>query len=86
MAELMLLHPADRLMVHLIKIPRLEARVNGMLYRARYEEKINMLEEVRISLFKHRLHASSLMFFLFLFLSPLRADCFADERSFNCLA
>ena len=32
-------------MVHLIKIPRLEARVNGMLYRARFEERISMLEE-----------------------------------------
>ncbi|CDZ98389.1 RhoA GTPase effector DIA/Diaphanous [Phaffia rhodozyma] len=46
LAELMLLHPADRLMVHLIKIPRLDARVNGMLFRARHDEKINMLEEI----------------------------------------
>jgi cytokinesis protein len=45
MAELMLLHPADRLMVQLIKIPRLAARVEGMLYRARFEERIAMLEE-----------------------------------------
>lgn len=44
-AELMLLHPADRLMVHLIKIPRLEARVTGLLYRARFEERISLFEE-----------------------------------------
>jgi hypothetical protein len=46
-AELMLLHEADRLMVQLIKIPRLPARVRGMLYRARFEEKIALFEEVR---------------------------------------
>lgn len=46
MAELMLLHPADRLMVQLIKIPRLAARVEGMLYRTRFEERISLLEEV----------------------------------------
>lgn len=44
----MLLHPADRLMVQLIKIPRLAPRIEGMLYRARFEERISMLEEVRI--------------------------------------
>lgn len=32
-------------MVHLIKIPRLEARVNGMLYRAKFEERISLFEE-----------------------------------------
>jgi len=44
------LHPADRLMVQLIEIDRLGPRVEGMLYKAAFEESWTMLDEVRILL------------------------------------
>ena len=40
------LHTADRFLVECLKIHRLRPRVDGMLYRARFEESIVMLEEV----------------------------------------
>jgi cytokinesis protein len=45
--ELALLHPADRLMLRLIKIPHLSDRVTGMLYQVSFEETITLLEKVR---------------------------------------
>lgn len=44
--ELSDLHPADRLMVQLIKIDRLGPRLDGMLYRCNFEETIEVLDEV----------------------------------------
>lgn len=32
------LHPADRFLVELLKIDRLEARVDGMLYRVKFQD------------------------------------------------
>lgn len=39
------LHPSDRLMVQLIKIDRMSPRLQGMLYRCRFDEQITILEE-----------------------------------------
>lgn len=46
--ELAELHPSDRLMVQLIKINRLGPRLEGMLYKAKFEEQASLLEEVRV--------------------------------------
>jgi Formin Homology 2 Domain len=39
------LHPSDRLMVQLIKIDRLSPRLQGMLFKARFDEQISLWEE-----------------------------------------
>jgi cytokinesis protein len=39
------LHPSDRLMVELIKIDRLSPRLQGMLFKARFDEQISLWEE-----------------------------------------
>jgi cytokinesis protein len=39
------LHPSDRLMVQLIKIDRLAPRLQGMLFKARFDEQITLWEE-----------------------------------------
>jgi hypothetical protein len=44
--ELLGLHPADRLMVKLIEIDRLAPRVDGMLYKTRFDESWSLLNEV----------------------------------------
>lgn len=46
--ELALLHPADRLMLRLIKIPHLADRIGGMLYQVNFEESIALLEKVSV--------------------------------------
>ncbi|EJU05761.1 hypothetical protein DACRYDRAFT_62419 [Dacryopinax primogenitus] len=43
--ELAELHPADRLMVQLIKIDRLAPRIEGMLYQSRFEERFTLIED-----------------------------------------
>ena len=43
--ELASLHLADRLMVQLIKIERLAPRIQGMLYRSKFEDTITLLED-----------------------------------------
>jgi cytokinesis protein len=43
--ELAGLHPADRLMVKLIQIDRLGPRIQGMLYKSRFEEAYTALED-----------------------------------------
>ncbi|ELU44993.1 RhoA GTPase effector DIA/Diaphanous [Rhizoctonia solani AG-1 IA] len=48
MEELSELHPSDRLMVQLIKINRLGPRVDGMIYRARFEENFGLQNDVCI--------------------------------------
>lgn len=50
MEELSELHPSDRLMVQLIKIERLGPRVDGMIYRARFEENFSLQDEVCMTL------------------------------------
>lgn len=40
------LHPADRFLVELIKIPHLAIRLEGMLYRATFEEVYSVLSHV----------------------------------------
>jgi cytokinesis protein len=45
--ELLLIHPADRLMIRLIKIPHLADRLKGMQYKVNFEETIALLEKVR---------------------------------------
>lgn len=47
-ATLATLHPVDRFVVELIKIYRLEPRIKGMLYRARFEEISNAIENVSL--------------------------------------
>lgn len=42
--QLLRLHPADRLMIRLIKIPRLADRLQGMLYKVNFEESITLIE------------------------------------------
>ena len=44
--ELAGLHPSDRLMVQLIKIERLAPRIEGMLYKCRFEETWGLLDDV----------------------------------------
>lgn len=44
--ELQLIHPADRLMIRLIKIPHLADRLKGMLYMINFEETCTLLENV----------------------------------------
>ena len=43
--ELAGLHLADRLMVQLIKIDRLAPRIQGMLYKSKFEDTIALLED-----------------------------------------
>lgn len=43
--ELAGLHPSDRLMVQLIKIDRLGPRLQGMLFRCRFDEQMTLWEE-----------------------------------------
>ena len=43
--ELAGLHLADRLMVQLIKIERLAPRIQGMLYKSKFEDTITLLED-----------------------------------------
>ncbi|THG99732.1 hypothetical protein EW026_g2656 [Hermanssonia centrifuga] len=43
--ELAGLHPSDRLMVQLIKIERLGPRIEGMLYRRKFEESWSLLDD-----------------------------------------
>lgn len=43
--ELAGLHLADRLMVQLIKIERLAPRIQGMLYKSKFEDSIALLED-----------------------------------------
>ena len=43
--ELAGLHLADRLMVQLIKIDRLAPRIQGMLYKSKFEDTISLLED-----------------------------------------
>jgi cytokinesis protein len=45
--ELEALHLSDRLMVQLIKIDRLGPRLEGMVYRTKFEESFGLLEDVR---------------------------------------
>ncbi|KAJ9107724.1 hypothetical protein QFC21_001184 [Naganishia friedmannii] len=42
--ELQLIHPADRLMIRLIKIPHLADRLKGMLYMINFEETSTLME------------------------------------------
>lgn len=44
--EMALLHPADRLMLRLIKIPHLADRIKGMLYQVSFDETVSLLEKV----------------------------------------
>lgn len=44
--ELQVLHLSDRLMVQLIKIDRLGPRLEGMLYRAKFDEAFGLLDDV----------------------------------------
>ena len=44
--ELAGLHPSDRLMVQLIKIERLDPRIEGMLYRRKFDETWTLLDDV----------------------------------------
>ena len=46
--ELAGLHPSDRLMVQLIKIERLGPRIEGMLYRRKFDETWSLLDDVCI--------------------------------------
>jgi hypothetical protein len=46
--ELLLIHPADRLMIRLIKIPYLADRLKGMQYKVNFEETISLIEKVGI--------------------------------------
>ncbi len=46
--ELSELHLSDRLMVQLIKIDRLGPRIEGMAYRAKFDEACGILESVRV--------------------------------------
>jgi cytokinesis protein len=43
--ELAGLHPSDRLMVQLIKIDRLSPRLQGMLFRCRFDEQMTLWED-----------------------------------------
>jgi len=45
-SELENLHPADRLMVQLIKIKRLGPRIEGMLYKVTFDETWGLMDEV----------------------------------------
>lgn len=45
--ELAGLHPSDRLMVQLIKIDRLGPRIEGMLYRRKFDDTWSLLDDVR---------------------------------------
>jgi cytokinesis protein len=56
-SELENLHPADRLMVQLIKMKRLGPRIEGMLYKLTFEETWGLMDEVLPSLvftFNHK--------------------------------
>jgi hypothetical protein len=44
--ELSTLHLSDRLMVQLIKIDRLGPRLEGMLYKAKFEESFGLVDDV----------------------------------------
>lgn len=41
---------ADRFLVECLKIYRLRPRIDGMLYRARFDESFETLQKVRLSL------------------------------------
>lgn len=45
--ELAGLHASDRLMVKLIQIERLGPRIEGMLYKCKFEEQWLLLDEVK---------------------------------------
>ena len=51
--ELLLIHPADRLMIRLIKIPHLADRLKGMQFKVNFEENITLLEKVGCPLDVH---------------------------------
>lgn len=44
--ELALLHPADRFLVELMRISKIDARVSGMLYKATFDDQYRKLKEV----------------------------------------
>jgi cytokinesis protein len=46
--ELATLHLSDRLMVQLIKIDRLGPRLEGMLYKAKFEESFGLVDDVSL--------------------------------------
>lgn len=46
--ELAGLHASDRLMVKLIQIERLGPRIQGMLYKCKFEEQWLLLDEVKV--------------------------------------
>lgn len=48
--ELAGLHPSDRLMVQLIKIERLGPRIEGMLYKKKFDETWSLLDDVSFTL------------------------------------
>lgn len=41
------LHPADRLMVNLLKVHRLKQRIDGMIYKERFDDMFEGVEQVR---------------------------------------
>jgi cytokinesis protein len=47
--ELTELHMSDRLMVKLIQIERLAPRIEGMLYKCKFDETFSLLEDVSAS-------------------------------------
>ena len=49
--ELATLHLSDRLMVQLIKIDRLGPRLEGMLYKAKFEESFGLVDDVSLATF-----------------------------------
>lgn len=60
MEDLAELHTADRLMVQLIQIDRLAPRVEGMLYKAAFNESWGLLDDVgdTCAYFRIRLHSN----------------------------
>jgi len=54
--ELASLHASDRLMVKLIQIERLGPRIEGMLYKCKFEEQWLLLDEVKAysTVLRHR--------------------------------
>lgn len=44
--EMDLMHPADRFLIELIKIPHLEVRFDGMLYKEEFAEKYQTISQV----------------------------------------
>lgn len=68
------LHTADRFLVECLKIHRLRPRVDGMLYRARFEESIVMLEDVSRLISFRRTRADSQFRF------RMRGKCWKRRR------